>query len=148
MPLIIGTITQHGAVLPVLISPGKKQRRAQKSEGVPAPASVGARLLIDTGSFITGLMPDVFQQLHLTPYGRTPIRTPSTTPGAPHWCDQYLIILTFLCGMGKYPFPPVSVIASEDFHPDEEVQGILGRDILDRGILNYHGPERTFTLAF
>jgi hypothetical protein len=44
--------------------------------------------------------------------------------------------------------PTLQVIASDDFQPDEEVQGIIGRDVLDHCVFQYLGPEQKFTLSF
>ncbi len=56
--------------------------------------------------------------------------------------------LTLVSGGGSLYIPSVHVIASDDFVPEEEVHGIIGRDVLNRCNFLYLGPERKFNLAF
>jgi hypothetical protein len=147
MPLVAGTIDQDGAVVGVLVSVSNNRRRRLESVGFAVPGAVPLRLQIDTGSFVTALMPQVFQQLELSPFDVIPVRTPSTRPGHPHLADQYDVSLTMISGMTTLSIPSVFVIASDDFDV-EGVQGIIGRDILDRCNLMYLGPEHRFELAF
>lgn len=113
---------------------------------VPSPFSVRAQ--IDTGSHVTVFSREVFTALELTPLGRTPIRTPSTRPGEPFYADQYEVTLSFVSGMDQYPFPTIRVIASDDFQQGEEVEAIIGRDILNRCNFQYLGTARRFELFF
>lgn len=55
--------------------------------------------------------------------------------------------MVFLSGMSRYPFHSVHVIAGH-FDRGAEVEGIIGRNLLDHCIFQYFGPDRRFTLAF
>jgi heterotetrameric sarcosine oxidase gamma subunit len=89
------------------------------------PADSGAELwqaLLEAGS-----------ELGIQPFGNIPVRTPSTKPGKPFWCDQFDVSVTLLSGDRQVCIPSVHAIASDDFDEEEEgVQAIIGRDILDR----------------
>jgi hypothetical protein len=73
----------------VLVGVSKNREAVLKSAGFPVPAKIALRAEIDTGSAVTGLIPEAFQQLGVEPFRRTLIRTPSTRRGAPCQCDQY-----------------------------------------------------------
>ena len=47
--------------------------------------------------------------------------------------------LTLVSGGGTLYIPSVHVIASEDFVPEEVVQAIIGRDVLNRCHFHYFG---------
>ena len=92
-------------------------------------------------------MPDVFADLQIESVGQQRIRTSSTTFDQPHVCPAYDVSISFVTGSTIRRFDRVRVIAG-DFRPEEEVQGIIGRELLDRCILNYFGPDRRFVLSF
>ena len=112
------------------------------------PTAISVRALIDTGSHVTGFAREIFTALELTPFGRTPLRTPSTKPGEPFYADQYEATLCFVSGTDRHPFPTVRVIASDDFQRGDEVEAIVGRDILNRCNFQYLGVAGRFELYF
>ncbi len=116
--------------------------------GLPLPPLIPVRAQLDTGSFCTGMMPEVFHKLGIGPFDRIAIRTPSTLRGQSCLCDRCNVSLTLVSGTAQTPFPSVHVIASDDFSPGEHIQAIIGRDLLDRCVLHYEGPHRTFSLSF
>jgi hypothetical protein len=132
----------------VLIGVSPNREAACRRVGFPVPPRVALRAVIDTGSYVTGLTPAAFRALGIQPFRYVPVRTPSTRPGSPHLCDQYDVSLALLAGGSVYSFGSDHAIASDDFTPQEDVQGILGRDVLDRCVFTYYGPHRYFTLAF
>jgi hypothetical protein len=148
MPIITGEITWHGAIVCVLVGVGENRRKLLEKVGFPIPQPVQLRAEIDTGSAVTGTMHDVFRQLGLEPFKRIRVRTPSTTPENPALCDQYDVSISFISGTTKYTIPSVHAIASDDFQPSDEGQGIIGRDVLNSCHFQYFGPQRVFQLGF
>jgi hypothetical protein len=148
MSLISGPITADGAVVDLLVGVREARRAVLVRNQFPVPPEIPVRAQIDTGSFITVLMPEVFEKLRFTPFEQILVRTPSTRRGAPCPCDRYDVSLTLLAGTARTVFSSVWVIASEDFNPEEHIQAIIGRDLLDQCVLRYEGPHRTFELAF
>jgi hypothetical protein len=148
MSLITGKITRDGAVIDVLVGVSEARRTVLLRNGLPVPKEEALLAQLDTGSFATGLTPEVFQKLGIQPFERILIRTPSTRPGQPCSCDRYDVTLTLLAGTAQTVFSRVYVIASEDFGPEEHIQAIIGRDLLDKCVLRYEGPHKTFELAF
>ena len=56
--------------------------------------------------------------------------------------------LGFVAGGRHHPFPDTHVIATDCWLPDEGIEALIGRDILDQCFFQYIGIERTFTIAF
>jgi hypothetical protein len=148
MSLVSGQITRDGAVVSVLVGVSKAHEKALRREKRPLPQLVHVRALIDTGSFVTSFMPEVFQSLGIRPFRMASIRTTSTTPGTPHQCPQYAVSVYLTSGGRKLLMPPVHAISSGDFHDEEDAKAILGRDVLDHCHFQYFGPERSFNLGF
>jgi hypothetical protein len=148
MSLVTGTLTPDGAVVDLLVGVSANRRQRLVSVGFAVPTPVALRAQIDTGSFVTGMLPAVFDQLGIQPFRVVAVRTPSTTPGNPFHCEQFDVSLALVSGMDRVELPSVWVIASPDFQPHEGVQAIIGRDVLDRCVFTYAGPHRSFTLAF
>jgi hypothetical protein len=90
----------------------------------------------------------VFVSLDLTPVGQVSILTPSTPSNAPPEADLFDVSLSLVAGGVTNPFPDTRVMAADCWHPDEGIEALLGRDILDRCFFRYMGPDRRFTLAF
>ena len=148
MPIITGEIVRDGAIIDVLIGVSGNRQSRLLSVGFRVPATIPVRAVIDTGSHLTGLMPSVFRALEIQPFRYLPIRTPSTKPDSPHWCDQYDVSLTLVSGEVLKYLPSVHAIASEDFDEEEGVQALIGRDVLDLCVFSYYGPHQKFSLAF
>ncbi len=148
MPIVTGQITRAGAVIDLLVGVSQNRQRRLESMSCEVPATIPVRAVIDTGSFITGFMPAIFDSLAITPFDTTLVVTPSTEPDKPFECGLYDVSITLVSGTTLEYLPSVHVIASADFHQKEEIQGLIGRDILDRCVFSYYGPSKMFSLAF
>ena len=151
MPLVSGPISPtHGAVVDLIVGVSKNRRKRLQSAGLPIPAPINVRTIIDTGSALTGFRSVVFAQLQVSHFAIIPVRTTSTQPGQPHQAKQFDVSLALFPGGAPSAFFSVRAIASDDFDPQAEdgVEGILGRDILDRFNLFYRGLDRQFDLAW
>jgi hypothetical protein len=146
MPTITGDITDHGAVICILVGVGAAKRSLLQRLKMPIPQPISVRAQIDTGSHVTGFSRDVFNALNECPFGRMRLRTPSTRPGEPFFADQYALTITFVSGMSQYTFRAAQVIASDDFQQGEEVEAIIGRDVLNCCNFQYIGTARQFKL--
>lgn len=104
--------------------------------------------MIDTGASVSGFAPRVFRELDLTPSDELAILTPSTLPDSPHACPLYQVSLAIVAEGRSCPFPDCDVIATDCWHPGEGIEGLIGRDILDRCFFQYIGQDRRFTLSF
>jgi hypothetical protein len=148
MSLITGDITPDGAVIAIRIGVSANRKKRLNSVNLPVPPEISLRAVIDTGSFVIGLIPSVFQSLEIKHFRTIPVRTPSTTPGEPHQAKQYNISLSLVSANVTKYLPSVHAIASDDFDKDEGIQALIGRDVLDHCNFSYYGPDRSFALGF
>lgn len=148
MPLITGAIDWHGAIVPMLVGVSHTRRARLQKLGLRVPKPVAVRAQIDTGSHVTALMPHCLQQLEIEPFTTMQLRTPSTTRESPHECGVYDVSLAVISGDISFEVPSIHVIQCDDFNPDEEVQALIGRDLLKQCVFTFEGPHGTFSLAF
>jgi hypothetical protein len=147
MPIITGTITDHGAVIAVRVGVSRNREiilRQQRAR-IPQPLTVSAQ--IDTGSFVTAFPQSVFDQLGIAPFTRIAVQTPSTKTGEPHYCDQFDVSVDLVSGMTVHRLPSVKAIAVDEFD-EHELGAIIGRDILQICMFQYDGRGRQFSLVF
>jgi hypothetical protein len=105
-------------------------------------------VLIDTGAGRTFVQASVLAQLDLDALGAGFIHfhTPDTE-GAPKQARLFAVQLFFAGVPGGLLTPDLEVAEVKDLS-GLGVDMLLGRDVLDRCLLFYTGPERRFTLAF
>jgi predicted aspartyl protease len=104
---------------------------------VPEPVTVKA--MIDTGATGSVIQPSVAQQLGLQPVGVVAISTPSSE-NVP--CFQYTVRLLFPNNV------TVEALAIEAPLRGQQIQCLIGRDVLAHGVLIYTGYINQFTLSF
>ncbi len=148
MPIVTGEITRDGATIVLTVGVSRNRQRMLEKVGHPVPSRITVRAEIDTGSFATGFMPEVFPLLGIEPFRDILVRTPSTRVGEPCRCDQYDVSVTLVSADTEVVFPSVYAIKGDFDAEPGKVQAIIGRDILARCIFSYFGPDKTFQLAF
>jgi hypothetical protein len=148
MPLIAGTILPGGAVIDVMVGVSAARQRLLLANALPVPYPVAVRVLIDTGSSHSGFAGRVFEELRVAPVGKMPLLTPSTVQESPHECDVFDVSHSLVANGAAHPFGTSRVILADCWMEDEGMEGLIGRDILDRCNFLYFGRERSFTLGF
>lgn len=145
MPVVNSTILQDGPIFDLLVGVSQARQQMLEKHGFPVPPRVPVRALIDTGSSLTAVIRVVFQQLSLPgPVGSIDIVTPSTRDSS-HCADLYDVSLA-LSHLGEgILFPSIRVI---EFPGSDEVQALIGRDVLAHCHFTYDGPGGRFTLGF
>lgn len=137
-----------GPVVNVLVLPSQPRQQALKEAGDEVPGATQGVFLIDTGASATVVDPGLIAPLNLVPTGAVMCHTPSTD-GAPVSRDQYDVMLVI---PGAGPGVPAWVIPAipvmESHLASQGIQGLIGRDLLDRAILVYNGPIQLFSLAY
>jgi hypothetical protein len=146
MPYVTGSILPGGVIIDVVIGVSEGRQKVLANVGFPVPARKTIRAVIDTGSGVSGIDPRVLQALDLKPVGDMQINTPSTSH-TPHPCGEYLVSLSLLQSNQELHLPTFSVIDAV-FQPDENIQALLGRDVLDHCLFIYDGQRQAFALAF
>jgi len=151
MPFCTLPSTKQGALIDVLVMPSRPQQTALAQAGKPVPAPVPARLLIDTGASCTSIDQAILTQLNLTARDMIPIHTP-TTGGTPHQAPQYDIGLAIpLVQPGRAAAPAYIINALPVIGTNlaaQGIQGLLGRDVLQKGLLTVNGPAGMYVLGF
>ncbi len=149
MPLLFGPITRSGAVVDALIGVFRARSGLLSRHGFPVPSPVRVRAMIDPGASMSGVAPDVFRQLELTPIAQVPILTPSTTAAFPHLADEYLVSFSVLVQGTPHTFSDaLPVIVADGWNEGEDANALIGRDILERCLFSYCGPDARFYFAF
>jgi predicted aspartyl protease len=146
MPSFTGTVpnlVDIGPLVEILISPSRTFTdvvRAVDPDAVIA-SPLRATAMIDTGASGTVVNPQIIAALGLSPVGSVPIHTPSTTQ--PLDCDQYHVDVTFPNGVS---FANAVVICAP--LGMQNIECLIGRDILENAVLTYIGYINQFTISF
>ncbi len=115
--------------------------------GLPIPLPVIVRALIDTGASCTCVDSSVITRLGLAPSGTALMHTPSTA-GAAVSCNQFDVAVGLIMDANEIHVPALIIPVIESSLACQGIQALLGRDILEKGILIYDGRHRSLTLAF
>lgn len=147
MPSITVSNGASGPTLTVLVGPSAPLQKVLGEAGLPIPSPVNGVFLVDTGASHTVVDHSLIQPLGLSPTGTVMCHTPSTGGTAVPMYQYDLLI--FIPGHGNSPgwyLEAVPVTASS--FQGQAIDGLIGRDIIDRGLLVYNGQNGHFTLAY
>jgi hypothetical protein len=117
-----------------------------QKHGMPVPPRTRIPAQIDTGSSFSAIAPQALRDLGIDPIDDVLVRIPSASD-APQMFKPTPVSLAIDCEGSELHLPLMMVIESA-FAPDEGIQAMLGRDVLEHCLLVYDGTRRTFTLAF
>ncbi len=151
MTTFSGQIAAEGPLVDVLIGLAAANVQALRQAGRAVPAPVAIKALIDTGSDVTCVDPQVLAPLVGLGLQRTRVillNAPAT--GGMSAASEYATSLTVVHPSGN---PRANLVLRN--HPVVEqalgplgYQALIGRDVLERCYLGYNGPGRTFLLAY
>jgi len=110
------------------------------SAGEALPTAIKASALIDTGASGSAVQQGLLAPLGLHPVGQTSVVTPTTT-GAGVNCPLYAVLLTMPNGW-------IEATMIEAPLANQNIEVLIGRDVLQHGLLIYQGRTGQFTLAF
>lgn len=148
MPSINGSLTPGGPLLTMLVGVSAPRATAMTAAGFAVPQHVTGTFLVDTGASCTCVDPAFVASLGLIATGNVPMQTPSTA-GVPVHCNQYdvsIFIPDNGTGGGGFYIQALPVI--ETSFASQGIEGLIGRDIIDRCTLVYNGSAGLFTLAY
>jgi len=126
------------------------RQQAISQSGGAIPPSVVANLLVDTGASCTNIDDKIIQLLGLVPTGSVPVHTPSTglTPVVQQVYDIGLVISAPpTVGLSMPYFVSNMPVTAADFSA-QNIDGLLGRDILQACRMTYSGPQNMLMLSF
>ena len=135
----VADLVVQGPLVQLLVGPSKSFIQSVGAQNVATPQPILA--LVDTGASGTVLTPAVIQQLGVQPVSAVPVHTPSTIT-AVH-CNQYQVNIYFPQGVTVE-----DVLAIEAPMGGQNIQCLIGRDILRHGVLVYIGYANQFTISF
>lgn len=147
MPSINVPIGPSGPLVVVTIGISVPRQTAMTAAGLKAPGYVQGQFLIDTGASSSCMDSGLVAKLALTPTGAVSIHTPSTN-GVTHTCNQYDVMLFIpgaATGIGCL-IEAVGVI--ETSLAPQGIDGLIGRDLLDRWTCVYNGSAGMFTICY
>lgn len=146
MPTLTIKIGPEGPIANLLVGVSAPRMKALQDAGLQVPTHEVIRGLIDTGAGCTCIDSRVIKKLGIEATGNVPIHTPSTGSTA-HTANQYDIAISIL--MDDQHVQPVSVIIPvlECDFSQQNIDALIGRDLLSFGSLFYNGPKNEVTLT-
>jgi hypothetical protein len=138
-------ITPSGVIIEAYVFYTGARIQAMSAASQVPQSPVRARLIVDTGATRTFLDPGIIQALHLTPTGVAAAHTASSGANPVPVLEYAVSLFLPLTGQTKI-VDPLPILESH-LRPSG-VDGLLGCDVLNDGILLYDGPNRRCTLTF
>jgi predicted aspartyl protease len=135
----VSNLQAVGPLLEVRLAVSHAAEQALIAAGSPVPKPIVIPMLIDTGASHSLIQSGLAQQLGLNPVSTVAIATPSSQNVM---CDVYAVRLIL---------PPniqAELTAVEAPLQGENIQGLIGRDVLSQAVLVYIGYQNQFTLSF
>ena len=143
MPHFTVMIGSDGPVIDLTISVGRTWHQlAAPGSAVPSPTTV--RALIDTGSDLSVVHPQILQQLTARATGSVRIRRPGAGSGFRLASLSDVQLSIGGVGLGA-PWISTPVIGAAPSTPT--VLALIGRDVLGHCTLFYNGPRGELTLS-
>ncbi len=134
----LGDLTRTGPTLDVRLEPVLGVQEILRAEGQPVP-HVNLLGMIDTGASGTLVQSAVFQQLGIESYTSVRLRTASTIEPLMRGQFRVRVVLT--------PAVAFEVDAVEGALIGQNVQCLIGRDILEYVVFTYDGPNSRFSIT-
>ena len=130
-----------GPVIETWVIPSKAYRENLPQDKNIQPPSVRLIMLVDTGASVSAIKSGVAQKLGLTSHGITKIATASHKDFE---CPLYDVDLFF----PNHKIAIANVVVFETNFEGQNIDGLIGRDILKNGLMIYSGYDNTFILSF
>ena len=132
-------LRRRGPVFPVQVSIPQILIDYLQQRGQSIPQPVSGFALIDTGASITVIDLNVLNQLGINPVGVARVLTPAGP------VQQNLFPARLIFGPGLVI--DLSVVIGANLRP-QQIIALIGRDILSKFIMIYHGRSGRITIAF
>lgn len=132
------TLASDGPIVQITFSPTLAAQQALTTSKQPIPTPVKAAAMIDTGASATVVKKGLLNPLGLHPVGSVPVSTPTSQNVT---CATYAVLLGLPNGF-------LEISAVETPLQGQNIEALIGRDVLQHGLLIYNGASGQFTLAF
>jgi len=146
VPFVTVRYDASGPILDVYIGVSEPRRRAMQARGFEVNPDLQLSFIIDTGADTTMINEQHMRTLGIGPRGAKEILTATSDDKATR-CNTYDIALK-LWTYGDAPMiiPALEVIGRPLFNLS--IDGMIGRDVLDRVILSVDGPRKQFRIDY
>lgn len=130
----------------VWIGISEPRRRALAALGGPVPQRLRLTMMVDTGADSSMLNEQHLRSLQIPASGSRKIVTASSLDQATP-CEAFDVSLCIETP-GEQPFvvPALEVLTRPFFN--QSIDGLLGRDVLNRVMLHIDGPQRRFRIDY
>ena len=112
-----------------------------QAAGLPVPAPVAGKALVDTGASISGIDESHAQALGLKSIATVQCSTPTGTK------VQQVYAVKFEFPGSTIPVTPLLTVLGNEIK-NQGIDVLLGRDYLGDKVLIYNGPMRLYTICF
>jgi len=147
MPVLSLEVDHAGRpLLELYVTMGASHAQDRRAAGLPVPGALAVVALLDTGASRSVLALSVVAQLGLVSIGKTDVFTASSGD-SPATLEVFAVDLA-LSGDRPGPFAVGLEVIGSNTLGGVQVRMLLGRDVLDRCLLAYDGPNRRFALAY
>jgi hypothetical protein len=144
MPHFTVTIGSDGPGIDLAVAVGVLWQRRLAAQGAIVPSPTIVRALVDTGSDLSVVHPQVLQHLGLRATGSIRIRRPGA--GAVFRLAALSDVQLSIRGLSPDPlWISTRVVSVAPSTPT--VLALIGRDVLERCTLYYNGPRGELTLS-
>lgn len=140
-------LTRLGPLAPAEIHVPQQLAQLLQSQGQPVPPPETGMLLIDTGASTSGVDTAIIAALGVNPVGRTNLGTAGGPVPASLYPARFVIGAGSAGAININFSQVVGLNLSGQSLGGQKLIGLIGRDILARGILIYNGPAASFTFA-
>ncbi len=135
----VANLRAAGPVVNVEIAVGAATEQVLRAAGAAVPPPVVASAMLDTGAAATVLRAGIAAQLGLRPVGVARVSTPTS---ADVECDEYLVRIVFPQRV------VMETVVVEAPMAGQNVECLIGRDVLAHAVFVYVGASDLFTLSF
>ena len=136
----VPNIKAVGPAIECIIAPSQTYIETLKISKEDLPEPVRVMALIDTGASSTVIQKGIAQKLGLSPKGIATISTPTSKDVT---CEMFDVLIGF--DRARLVFDGVLVIEAP--LEGQEIQCLIGRDMLAVSVFIYNGYDNSFTLS-